>query len=135
MILLDKLQSGHPIEQLQPVATASELIECQQRVRQVHVDPKIRKYILQLVHLTRHHEHLALGGSPRASLALFRTAQAMAAIRGRNFVLPDDIKLLADPVLCHRLILHPESRLRKITTRNVVAKLLAEIAVPVIGDG
>jgi MoxR-like ATPase len=134
LAILDNLQRGHPIEKLEPVASAKELVECQKMVREVHVDPKIRKYILQLVHLTRHHEHLALGGSPRASLALFKTCQAMAAIRGRNFVLPDDIKLLAEPVLCHRLILHPESRLRKITTQKIVSKLLSEIAVPVIGS-
>ena len=133
LTILDNLQTGHPIETLKAVASASELVECQQLVRTVHVDPKIRKYILQLVHLTRHHEHLALGGSPRATLALFKTAQAMAAIRGRNFVTPDDVKVLAEPVLCHRLILKPESRLRKITTRQLVAKLLSEIAVPVIG--
>lgn len=133
LTILNNLQMGHPIERLEPVTTAQELVECQQQVRSVHVDPKVRKYILQLVHLTRHHEHLALGGSPRASLALFRTCQAMAAIRGRNFVLPDDVKMLAEQVLCHRLILHPESRLRRITTRQIVAQLLSEIAVPVIG--
>ena len=133
LAILDNLQTGHPIETLSAVTTAKELVACQQLVRKVHIDPKIRKYIVQLVHMTRHHEHLALGGSPRASLALFRTAQAMAAIRGRNFVLPDDIKLLVEPVMCHRLILKPESRLRKITTRQIVSKLVSEIAVPVIG--
>ena len=132
--ILDNLQMGHPIEQLTSVADGAELIECQQLVRQVHVDKKIRKYILQIVHLTRHHEHLALGGSPRASQALFRTTQALAAIRGRNFVLPDDVKLIAPPVLGHRLILKPESRLRKITTGQIINQILGEIAVPVIGN-
>ena len=130
--ILGNLQAGHPIEVLEAVVTAKQLVECQQLVRQVHVDPKIRKYILQLVHLTRHHEHLALGGSPRASLAMFRSCQALSAIRGRNFVLPDDVKIMAEPVLCHRLILRPESRLRKITTHQIVSKLLSEIPVPVI---
>ena len=133
MAILENLQAGHPIEKLEAVASAKELVECQQLVRQVHVDPKIRKYILQLVHMTRHHEHLGLGGSPRASLAMFRATQAMAAIRGRNYVLPDDVKLLSEPIMCHRLILKPESRLRKITTRKIVNDLLAEIPVPVIG--
>ena len=133
LTILDNLQSGHPIEKLSAVTTAKDLVECTKLVRKVHVDPKIRKYILQIVHLTRHHEHLALGGSPRASLALFRSAQAMAAIRGRNFVLPDDIKILVEPVMCHRLILKPESRLRKVTTRQIVSKLVSEIAVPVVG--
>ena len=133
LTILDNLQSGHPIEKLSAVTTAKDLVECTKLVRKVHVDPKIRKYILQIVHLTRHHEHLALGGSPRASLALFRSAQAMAAIRGRNFVLPDDIKILVEPVMCHRLILKPESRLRKVTARQIVSKLVSEIAVPVVG--
>lgn len=131
--ILENLQLGHPIEKLKAITSAEELIACQQQVQKVHVDHKIRKYILQIVHMTRHHESLALGGSPRASLAMFKTAQAMAAIRGRNFVQPDDIKILAEPVLCHRLILHPESRLRKMTTNKVVAKILSDIAVPVIG--
>ena len=135
LTILDNLQSGHPIEKLSEVVSAKEIVECQELVRKVHVDPKIRQYILQLVHFTRHHDHLALGGSPRASLAMFKTAQAMAAIRGRNFVLPDDVKILAEQVLCHRLILKPESRLRKITTKQIVTKLLGDIPVPVIGKG
>ena len=133
LTILENLQLGHPIEKLTAVTSADELIQCQEQCRKVHVDPKIRKYISQIVHMTRHHENLGLGGSPRASLAMFKTAQAMAAIRGRNFVQPDDIKILAEPVLCHRLILHPESRLRKITTNKVVAKILSDIPVPVIG--
>ena len=135
LTILDNLQSGHPIEKLSEVVSAKEIVECQELVRKVNVDPKIRQYILQLVHFTRHHDHLALGGSPRASLAMFKTAQAMAAIRGRNFVLPDDVKILAEQVLCHRLILKPESRLRKITTKQIVTKLLGDIPVPVIGKG
>ena len=132
--ILDNLQMAHPIDQLQPVADGQEIVDCQQLVRQVHVDKKIRQYLLQIVHLTRHHEHLALGGSPRASLALFRTTQALAAIRGRNFVLPDDVKMIAPPVLGHRLILKPESRLRKITTDQIIAQILSEVALPVIGN-
>lgn len=134
MLILERLQLSHPINDLKSVVTSDEIVQCQQLVRQVHVDPKIRKYILQIVHLTRHHEHLSLGGSPRASIALFRTCQALAAIRGRNFVLPDDVKMIAAPVLNHRMILKPESRLRKITAEQVVSQLISEIAVPVIGN-
>ena len=134
MKILDNLQMAHPIDQLQAVADGKEIVDCQQQVRQVHVDQKIRKYMLQIVHLTRHHQHLSLGGSPRASLALFRTTQALAAIRGRNFVLPDDVKMIAPPVLGHRLILKPESRLRKITTDQIITQILGELAVPVIGN-
>ena len=131
--ILDRLQLSHPIDDLKPVVKASEIVACQKQARKVHVDPKVRKYILQIVHLTRHHEHLSLGGSPRASIALFRTGQAMAAIRGREFVLPDDIKMIAGPVLKHRMILKPESRLRKVTSDQVVNQLMSEIPVPVLG--
>jgi MoxR-like ATPase len=131
---LDRLQLAHPIDSLKAVVSSKEIVKCQQEVRAVHVDPKIRKYILQIVHMTRHHEHLSLGGSPRASIALFRTCQALAAIRGRTFVLPDDVKMVAAPVLNHRMILKPESRLRKVTAEQVVSHLISEIAVPVIGN-
>lgn len=133
-LMLERLQLNHPVDQLQAVVSGKELIECQAAVRNVHVDPKIRQYILQLVHFTRHHEHLSLGGSPRASIALFRTSQALAAIRGRSFVLPDDVKIVAGPVLAHRMILKPESRLRKLTSDRVVAEILGKVAVPVIPE-
>jgi MoxR-like ATPase len=134
LTILDRLQLAHPIDSLKAVVSSKEIVKCQQEVRAVHVDPKIRKYILQIVHMTRHHEHLSLGGSPRASIALFRTCQALAAIRGRTFVLPDDVKMVAAPVLNHRMILKPESRLRKVTAEQVVSHLISEIAVPVIGN-
>lgn len=88
--MLQLLRDHHPIDDLKLVVTASDLVACQQAVRQVHVDPKIVHDITQIVHDTRNHEDLALGASPRASIALFRSAQAMAAIRGRNYVQPDD---------------------------------------------
>ena len=134
LLILQRLQLSHPINDLEAVVSSDEIVQCQQLCRQVHVDPKISKYILQIVHLTRHHEHLSLGGSPRASIALFRTCQAMAAIRGRNFVMPDDVKMVAAPVLNHRMILKPESRLRKITADQVVSQLISEVAVPVIDN-
>lgn len=134
MKMLSTQQLGHPIHSLKAVVSADEVIEAQKTVRSVHVDPKISHYILQIVHQTRHHEHLSLGGSPRASIALYRASQAFAAIRGRNFVLPDDVKLIAPPILNHRVILKPESRLRKITPESIVGDILASVAVPVIGD-
>jgi MoxR-like ATPase len=130
--MLELLQREHPIHQLEPVVSAAELIECQQAVREVYVDPKVRQYLLQIVHDTREQADLALGASPRASIALFRTAQARAAIRGRSFVQPDDVKRVAGPVLTHRLILRPESRLRKLTAEHVLNELVAEIAVPTL---
>ena len=130
--MLEKMQLQHPIESISEVVKASEIVECQQAVRNVHVDPKIREYILHLVTMTRDHEHLNLGASPRASIALFRASQALAAIRGRNFVVPDDVKIVAPPVMTHRVILKPESRMRKITGKNVIDQILAEVAVPVL---
>ncbi len=132
--MLELLEGEHPIERVQVVVTAEQLRACQLAVRKVHVDSKIRQYIIQIVHDTREHDELSLGGSPRATIALFRTSQAMAAIRGRNYVLPDDVKRIAAPVLTHRLILRPESRLRKITAEHVVEEVLAEIAVPTMQE-
>lgn len=92
----------------------------------------MRHYILQIVHNTRKCDDVSLGGSPRASLALFRTSQALAAVSGRNFVRPDDVKQMAAPVLTHRLILRPESRLRKLTAAAVVADVVADVPVPML---
>ena len=130
--MLTLLQRGHPIDDLQPVVSAAEFIACQEAVRQVHIDDKLKHYILELVHGSREHEDIALGGSPRASIALFRTAQALAALQGRDFATPDDVKRMAQPVLAHRLILKPESRLRKKTPAVVVKELVGDIRVPVL---
>lgn len=128
--LLDRLHSRHPIDELEPVATAAELVACQQAVREVYVDPKVRDYILEIVRGTREHDDVQLGGSPRASLALYRTAQALAAVRGSAFVLPDDVKRMAPAVLTHRLVLRPESRLRRVLPEAVVQEIIDEIPVP-----
>ena len=133
--MLGKLKLRHPIETLGEVVPAKQIRACQEEVRGIHVDLKVRQYILQLVTQTRENEHLLLGASPRGSIALFRASQALAAMRGRNFVLPDDVKAIASPVLTHRVILKPESRLRRITGQQIVGQLLEQIAVPVIGNG
>lgn len=133
--MLERLRSAHPIDALQPVVSPADVIACQQQVREVHVDPKVRDYVLQLIHATREHDDLALGGSPRASIALYRAAQALAAIRGHEFVMPDDVKRMAPAVLTHRLIVRPESRLRKVTAKSVVDELLNETPVPVLPSG
>ena len=130
--LLGRLQHSHPLDDLGPVVKASELVACQKAVRRVHVDPKVREYLTQIVHDTRDHEDLELGGSPRASIALFRTAQAIAAMRGRSYVLPDDVKRVSAPVLTHRMILKPEARLRKVVAEELVEEIVAEIAVPTL---
>lgn len=132
--MLELLQKSHPIDSIEPVVTADELVACQKAVREIYVDDKVRRYLMQIVHDTRNHEDIGLGGSPRASIALFRTSQAMAALRGRNYVLPDDVKKVAAAVLTHRIILKPESRLRKITAAAVVDDIIAEIAVPTLEE-
>ena len=130
--MLSKLQKGHPIDDLNPVVAAQDVIDCQNAIREVHVDEKLKKYILEIVHASREHEDILLGGSPRASIALFRTAQAMAAINNRDFATPDDVKKMAQPVLAHRIILKPESRLRKKTPAAVVNELVGDARVPVL---
>jgi MoxR-like ATPase len=130
--MLDRLQYSHPIDDLQPIVNAQEVIACQEAIREIHVDEKVRNYVLEIVHGSREHEDVQLGGSPRASIALFRTGQALAAIAGRDFVLPDDVKRMAHPVLAHRLILRPESRLRKKTPAAVVNEVVMDAKVPVL---
>jgi MoxR-like ATPase len=132
LTMLSLLEQGNPLDQLQPVVSAEELLAAQQAVRRIHVDPKVRRYLAQIVQDTRTCEELALGASPRASLALFRTAQALAAVSGRNFAQPDDVKQLAGAVLTHRLILRPESRLRKLTAADIVAEVVARVPVPML---
>ncbi len=132
--MLEMLEKGHPLERLEPVVPPAELLACQRAVREVHVDEKVREYLMRIVHETRHCDDLALGGSPRASIALFRTGQALAASSGRSFVQPDDVKRLAAPVLTHRLILRPESRLRKVTAESVVEEIVEQIPVPMLSE-
>lgn len=128
--MLELQQRGQPVNSLQPVVSAEELVGAQRAIREVHVDDKVRRYILQIIHSTRNCEELALGASPRGSLALFRGAQAMAALRGRAYVQPDDVKRIAQAVLAHRLIVRPESRLRKVTAEALLADLVADVPVP-----
>ena len=130
--MLEMLKREHPLDKLQPVLTADQLVACQRAVRTVHVDPKIRRYITELVHATRSHADVRLGGSPRASIALYRTSQAVAAIRGRAFVEPDDVKQIMPAVLGHRIILQPESRLQNVSVSDVLTDVLAETKVPLI---
>jgi len=129
--MLTRLQMGHPIDDLKAVVSAEDVLACQDAIREVHVDDKVKRYILEIVHASRQHEDVMLGGSPRASIALFRTAQALAAVTGRDFALPDDVKKMAHPILAHRLILKPESRLRKRNASAVVKDLVEDAKVPI----
>ena len=128
--MLEKTRLKHPLDSLEPVADPTTLTRMQKGVREVFVHEKVRDYLLRLVAATRQSSHLNLGASPRASMALFRCSQAFAAIEGRGYVIPDDIKALAHPVLEHRLILNPESRLRRVTSYGVLHDILELVPVP-----
>jgi len=127
--ILLRQRLGHPIESIAPCTTPEEFIELQQIVREVYVEASVREYIVRLVHTTRTHADVALGASPRASLALFRGGQANAALDGRDYVVPDDVKALAVPVISHRLMLRPESQLRGMTAEGLVQDLLETVPV------
>lgn len=121
----------HPIEDLKAVSSLDEVLNLQEKIKEVYVDETIIQYILDIVSATRKHSDIAVGASPRGSLALFRTSQALAYIRGRDYVLPDDIKELAPLVLSHRIILKSESYLRGYTQKGVISSILSSIEVPV----
>jgi MoxR-like ATPase len=121
----------HPIEALSAVAEPEELVALQALVPDVYVDDSVRDYVVRLARATREHPDVALGASPRGTLALFRAAQALASLRGREYVLPDDVKELAPRALAHRLILRPESQLRARSDEAVVQAILESVEVPV----
>jgi MoxR-like ATPase len=129
--MLVNLQRVHPIETIGQVVDGIRLPELQRRVWEVHVDDTVRNYIVRLVQATRTHADLALGASPRGSIALFKSAQAWAALHGRSFVLPDDIKDLAVTTLAHRLIIRPESALRSRTAEQVMENLLEQVELDI----
>ncbi len=130
--ILLRYQRHDPLETLAPVVSAVEVLAMQQAAREIHVNEDVRRYILQVVRATRAHEAVALGVSPRGSLALFRAAQALAALRGRDFVTPSDVQTLAPAILTHRVHISPQIRLRGRTPAQVVAEIIASAPVPVV---
>ena len=128
--ILERQQRAHPVESLEPVTNADELLDVQRAVRDVFVDAQIRRYVVDLANATRQHPEVYVGASPRASLSLVRAAQAQALLRGRDFVTPDDVKALAGPVMAHRVIVQPASRVRDVTGRSIVDDVTATLAVP-----
>lgn len=130
-LMVRSQQQRHPIENAEPVSSPEELITFQNAIGQVFIEDSLLDYIVGLVNATRQHPDLALGASPRSTLALTRCAQARAALSGRDYVLPDDIKALAVPVMAHRLIVRSESLLRGRKAENVVTELLGSAPVPV----
>ncbi|MEM8534787.1 MAG: MoxR family ATPase [Chloroflexota bacterium] len=129
--ILNRFERVDPLQTLVAVTSVEEIVTLQQTIRAVTVSPELRQYMVELVRSTRLHDEVELGASPRASLALQIGAQALATLRGRQFVLPDDIKALAVPTLAHRLILHAETRLRGRSDTDVIETLVAKMPVPV----
>jgi MoxR-like ATPase len=123
-LMLRNLRKQHPIETVGQVVEGTEILELHDTVTDVHVDGSLEEYILNIVRATRSHPDLALGASPRGSLALYKTAQALAALRDRDYVIPDDVKTLVPLTLAHRLIVKPESQLRGRTAATILAEIL-----------
>jgi MoxR-like ATPase len=130
MKILGEQQLRHPIESLKPVVKVEELLAAIDGIRQVYVSPAIQRYIIDLVGRTRQSGDVYLGASPRGSLALFRAGQARAALNGRDYVLPDDIKALAVAVLGHRIIVSPAARLRELSADRIVQEVIYSAPVP-----
>jgi MoxR-like ATPase len=124
--ILRNLRKQHPIETVAQVVDGTELLQLYDVASDVHVDGSLEKYIMAVVRATRDHPDLALGASPRGSLALYKTAQALAALRGRDYVVPDDVKTLVPLALAHRLILKPDSQLRGRTAERILDEILRD---------
>ncbi len=128
--ILERQQFQHPVMDLSQVVSSEELIKAQEEIKSIYVSPAVKRYIVELTHQTRQHEEVYLGASPRGSLALFRTGQARAALEGRDFVLPDDIKALVKPTLSHRVILGPAARLRDLSGDQILDEIISRVPVP-----
>jgi MoxR-like ATPase len=128
--ILELQQLRHPIETLEAIISTEELREIQEAIKTVYVAPAVKRYIVELTRATRDNADVYLGASPRGSLGLFRAGQARAAIQGRDYVLPDDIKALAIYILAHRMVINPAARLRNLSAEQIVEEILNNLAVP-----
>ncbi len=129
-VMLDRQQYSHPVNRIEQVVSAEELIQAQRQIREVLMNDLVKEYIVRLVNATRKHPDVYLGASPRGSIALYRTGQARAAILGRDYVIPDDIKALAQVTLAHRLIISPSARIKNVDPRAVIQEILDSTPVP-----
>ncbi len=128
--ILKRQRQAHPLDTLNQVLEIDTLLQLQEAIKDVYIDDLIEEYIVALVAATRNHEDIYLGASTRGTLALYRTAQARAAVQGRDFVIPDDVKELALPVLGHRLIINPAARMRNVSARGIIHEILNSVPVP-----
>ncbi|HUU65355.1 MAG TPA: MoxR family ATPase [Dehalococcoidales bacterium] len=129
--ILQRFQQENPLDKLTPVVEASELLELQKLCRQVYVEESVRHYIVAIAQATRNHQGIKLGASPRASLSLYLASQSLAALQGRNYVIPDDVKYLVIPVLSHRLVAKVESKLRGQSAESILEEIAFTTPVPV----
>jgi MoxR-like ATPase len=127
--ILENQQLRHPIESLTSVVGVDEVLSMQDEIRKVYISPAVKRYIVDLTRTSRESNEVYLGASPRGSLGLYRAGQARAVLNGRDFVLPDDIKALAEPVLAHRIVLDPGARLRNISTDMIIQEMLRTLPV------
>jgi MoxR-like ATPase len=130
LTVLSAQQYEHPLNNLRQVVSVQELLAAQQAIREIYVAEEIKRYIVDLANASRQHPDVYLGSSPRGSLALFRTSQARAAMAGRDYVIPDDVKALAEVTLAHRIIVGPAARIKDISSRTIVQDILASTPVP-----
>ncbi|MCL6626822.1 MAG: MoxR family ATPase [Alicyclobacillus shizuokensis] len=130
MAILDRQQKQNPIDQLEPIAGPDDVLEWRRQRADVYVETALREYLVRIVQATRAHNSVYLGASPRASLALFKAAQALALLSGRTFVVPDDIRYLAPYVLEHRILLTPDARLSGVQTKLLILELVDSVPVP-----
>jgi len=130
-LILSRFKSSDPLDELTPAISADELIQMQKACREVHVAADVEDYVIRVIHATREHPSIELGASPRAMLALYNASQALAALRGRSFVTPDDIKYMVTPVLIHRIIPKSESRLRGYKAEPTIKEIIDSVFVPV----
>ncbi len=128
--MISRHTDHHPIQDLEQVIALEELVEAQNALRQVYVDDLVKAYIVDLVTTTRDHPDVYLGASPRGSLALFMASRALAALEGKDYVVPDHVKALAEPTLAHRLIISPSARIKNVTTRQIIDDALKHTPVP-----
>lgn len=132
--MLLRFERSDPLDTLNSVVEPDDILSMQQETRTVRVENSVRQYIVNICRATRAHADVMLGASPRATMALYRTCQARAAINGRDFVIPDDVKEMAPPVLTHRLVVNPQTRLRGRVPEDVVREIVDTVPVPVEGN-
>jgi MoxR-like ATPase len=132
--ILSRYLQDSPLDSLEPVADSSDIINMQNDVKQIHIDKTLKNYVVEIVNLTRKSEYIALGSSPRGSLAVCRAAQAWAYYNCRNYVLPEDIKKMFLPTLSHRILLKQEAKLKKMSVQDILESIIDKVFIPLVDN-